>query len=102
MKKLFGKGTLFETEIKNGKNIQNIPVILNRDIYYPLKENEFTKIKASINLNENLSAPISHFDEIGELKINLENDLIFSQKLFTINIEKIKEESFFKKIIKAF
>lgn len=100
--KLMNKGNIFETTIKNARKTQKIPVILKEDIYYPLKSDEISEVKASLNLNKNLIAPISETDEIGQVEIKLKNDLIFSQKLYTMNIEEIKGESFFKKIIKAF
>lgn len=102
MIKLFSRGNIHNFEIKNGKNLQTAPVVLNQDIYYPLSNSEINAIKAKMVLKDNLSVPLESDSEIGELEIYLENDLIFSQKVYTINIEKIKEESYFKKILKAF
>ena len=58
--------------------------------------------EGNIVLKEDLILPHDENDEIGEIQIRLKNDLIFSQKLFTINIGKTKEESPLKKIIRAF
>lgn len=102
MIKLFSKGELFETEIQNGKEKQKVPVLLEGDVYYPLKKSETLLVKARVNLDENLKAPIGEGDAIGNLEITLENDLIFSQKLYTIKVEKRKEESSLKRILDAF
>ena len=100
--KLLKKGSLLETEIKNDEKMQKIPVILEKDIYYPLKNSEMKEITANLELKKNLKAPIKSTDEIGEVQIKLKNNLIFSQKLYTINIEENRRESLIKKIIKAF
>ncbi len=102
MTKLFSKGNLLETEITNGKNKQKIPVIIPNDIVYPLKDKEMLDITARLELKENLTAPIKKGESIGELKIKQENNLIFSEKLYTIKVDKIKEENYFKKLVEAF
>lgn len=102
MTKLFSKGNLLETEITNGKNKQKIPVIIPNDIVYPLKDKEMIDITARLELKENLTAPIKKGESIGELKIKQENNLIFSEKLYTIKVDKIKEENYFKKLVEAF
>lgn len=102
MTKIFSAGKISETEIKNSKKSQIAPVLLEKDIYFPLKNDEFAEITAKVVLNDDLKAPIKETDEIGEIEIKLQNDLIFSQKLFTINIGKYEEESPLKKIIRAF
>lgn len=100
--KLLSKGSLIDTEVKARGKVQKAPVILTKDIYYPLKKDEIKDITASLNLKKDLTAPISFEDEIGEVQIKLKNNLIFSQKLYTINIEENKGESLIKKFIKAF
>ena len=100
--KLFSKGSLFETEIENGKVKQKIPVIIPRDIYYPLTKEEIKEVKGSVELKDNLKAPIKQDEVIGKLDIRLENDLIFSQKLYTIKVVKQKEKNIIKKIFEVF
>lgn len=104
--KIFEKGVIFYKEINHKNGNIKIPVILTSDIYYPLSiknfSEEFSEIKARTEIIDNLSLPIKHSDEIGKLEITFKNNLIFSQKLFTINAEEKKEESLLKKIIRAF
>ena len=102
MTKLFSKGSLFDVEIKNGKHKQMVPVIIPTDIYYPMKDKEMLSVTAKVEMKEKLSAPIKNTDVVGELKIRMENDLLFSQKLYTIKVDKIKEENYFKKLVEAF
>lgn len=102
MVRLFKKGELFEKEIKNGKKTQKIPILIEKDINYPLKTTEIQKIKARVDVDENLCAPIQEDVSVGNLSIYLENNLIFSQKIYTIKVEKEKEENSLKKILKVF
>ena len=100
--KLLSVGELSKTSIKNGK-LEEVPVILKDDIWYPLTEAELQKIKGKLVINENLSAPIKNNTEIGTIELWLENNLIFSQKVYTIDVEKKEGISdFIKKIIKSY
>jgi D-alanyl-D-alanine carboxypeptidase (penicillin-binding protein 5/6) len=100
--KLFSAGELCDAEIE-GKKSQKIPIILKNDIYLPLKSEEISKINAKIVLNDGLKLPLSENDEIGHIEVRLENNLIFSEKIYTISIEE-KEglEDYIKKILKQF
>ncbi len=100
--KLFSKGELFEKEIKYNKKTQNIPILVEKDIYFPLSKTEITKIKASVEIHDDIIPPISPQKSVGTLSIYLENNLIFSQKLYTIKVEKEKEENSLKKILQVF
>lgn len=100
--KLLSAGELSKTSIKNGKS-EEVPVILKNDIWYPLTDAELQKIKGKLAINENLSAPIKNNTEIGTIELWLENNLIFSQKVYTIDVEKKEGISdFIKKIIKSY
>ena len=67
-----------------------------------MKDKEMLSVTAKVEMKEKLSAPIKNTDVVGELKIRMENDLLFSQKLYTIKVDKIKEENYFKKLVEAF
>lgn len=100
--KLLNAGKLSKTSIKNGKS-EEVPVILKNDIWYPLTDAELQKIKGKLAINENLSAPIKNNTEIGTIELWLENNLIFSQNVYTIDVEKKEGISdFIKKIIKSY
>ncbi len=100
--KLFDDGKLCEANFKNIKS-QKIPIIIKKDIYFPLNYEEISKINAKVILNDNIKLPLKDSDEIGNLELRLENNLIFSEKLYTISIEgKEGLEDYIKKILKPF
>lgn len=86
---------------KNSKT-QNSLKILEKDIYLPLNASEKDKIQIKIETFENARDD----GQIGFVNFLMENDLIFSEKIYTI-IDKSddKDNSFktnFKKVILAF
>jgi len=102
MIKLLSKGEIVLSEIKNAKT-QKVPIILKKDVFYPLKDDEKLKITAKINIDKPLVAPIKEDCPVGSIDFRCQNDLIFSDKIYTINIEKNKEvKDYINKIIKAF
>lgn len=63
---------------------------------YPLKEGEKEKISVELNLSDKVEAPIKKGDEIGEIRIFIDKDLLFSEKIFTM--EDVKEKGVLQKI----
>lgn len=100
--KLFSKGEILKIDSKDKKS-QKVPIFLKNDIYFPLKTDEIVKVTAKLNIKHNLQAPIKDSEAIGTIDVNLENNLIFSNKVYTINIDKTaRVKDNFHKIIKAF
>lgn len=66
------------------------------ECFYPLKKGEKEKISVEINLVDKMLAPIKKGDEIGEIKIFMDKDLLFSEKIFTM--EDVKEKGVLQKI----
>jgi len=81
MTKLFGAG-----KIKNysGASVSEKFYIKN-DISYPLKKDELQLIKAKANIFDSASSD----GQVGRLDFLIKNDLIFSEKIYTIEEEKI-------------
>lgn len=102
MVKLFKKGELCKDYSINKKS-QKLPIIIKKDIFYPLKYEETCKINARVDLlKDTKNLKIGDF-EIGELCVYIENNLIFSEKIYTIITE--KKNSFddcLKRIIRVF
>lgn len=73
-------------------------VLLSRitSCYYPLKEGEKEKISIELNIADKIDAPIKKGDEIGEIRIFIDKDLLFSKKIFTM--EDVKEKGVLQKI----
>ena len=80
---------------------KNIDLYSSKDFCYPLKRNELNDIKLSVRNHSTLTAPIKKGQKIAEVQIILENQLIFSNKIYTINsIEPNTFGSEFQRVIK--
>ena len=51
---------------------------------YPLKEGELEKIEYRISLEENLVAPVKKGQEVGKVEILIDNNLLFEDKIYTM------------------
>lgn len=63
---------------------------------YPLTENEVKNLKFVYSYPQNVEAPLDKDSEIGKVEIFLGNDLLFSEKIFTI--EEIKPKSILQRM----
>lgn len=61
---------------------------VGQDFCYPLKEKEIGDISYKIDCPEKIRLPVYKGDEVGNLEIYLKNQLIFSQKIYSINTVK--------------
>ena len=64
---------------------QNVKLCVKNGFSYPLTQTEKSNINIITNLPEMLTAPIENDCAVGEIQIFLANDLIFSEKIYTIN-----------------
>ena len=89
--------TFYQDEIvvEEGK-FDRVKIGTDKKFFYPLKEGETNLVRYEYNLSEKAVAPIKKGDEIGEIKIFLDNNLLFSEKIFTM--EDIKEKGILQKI----
>ncbi len=56
---------------------------------YPMTEKEKDKLKTEIKIDQNITLPLKKDEKIGVLQIFIENQLIFSQNIYTIlDVEK--------------
>ena len=77
-------------------NVDSVKTYTKNSFDYPLKENELDKINNKVVLPEFIETPLEKDSEIGEYKIYLGNDLIFSTKIFTM--ESVEEKDYTQKI----
>ena len=63
---------------------------------YPLKNSELRKVKYVYDIEKSVEAPVEKGREIGEVKIFIDNDLHFSEKIYTI--ENVRRNSIFRKL----
>ncbi len=88
-----------EIEIVDGrKNTAKIGV--SGQFVYPLSQGELERLKFAYTLPQNLQAPLEKGTEIGKTEIFLDNNLLFSQKIFTI--EDIKPKSVLQRVKEFF
>ena len=64
--------------------------------FYPLKNSELKKIKITYNLPQTLEAPVNKGEAIGEVQIFIDNDLLFSEKIYTIS--QVRRNSIWQKL----
>ena len=76
----------YETERINvvGANVQYVDVVARGGFKYPLKPTELADIHIEKDLPSRLFAPVNANQPVGQFKIYLKNDLIFSQNFYTI------------------
>ena len=81
--------------VENGVN-DSVKTYTKQAFYYPLKDNELSKINTKVILSPKLEAPVESDTEVGEFKIYFDNDLIFSAKIYTI--ESVDEKGYTDKL----
>lgn len=86
LKTLVKKGEI-ENALLPIKKKQNFPILVKNDVILPLNKEELQKIYMQVVIKDDLKTPISENDEIGCIEIYKEKDLIFSDKIYTINID---------------
>lgn len=98
--KVFNEGAY---SISGNEKTQNNLIIIEKDIYYPLKNDEIVKIYGKLNLGTIKKEEKKEKRSLCKLELYLENNLIFSTKVITINTESINGvEDTLNKILKAF
>jgi len=84
MYKLVSKDdNLGDIKIKDSK-VNSLELKVANDFYYPLKREELKEVKLKVNHSEMLSAPIKEGEQIGDIEISFKNQLIFSDKIYSI------------------
>lgn len=82
-------------EVVNGKDA-SAQIGTKEKFVYPLTENEVKKLKFVYEYPKCVEAPLKEGSQIGKVEIFLNNDLLFSEKIFTI--EDIKTKSLFQRV----
>lgn len=75
--------------VNQGKK-QYVKTFSKHGFIYPLTEEELSRIIIKYNLPNSLDAPIKKEEVVGNVEIYLDNHLLFSEKIYTIdNVKKI-------------
>ena len=72
-----------ETKVYKGVS-DRVNATISKDLYYPLKDGEKGKVNYNCEVYE-LLAPVYTGTECGKLEVYLDNHLIFSENIYTIN-----------------
>lgn len=67
---------------------------------YPLAQRELDKISYKYELAESVSAPVQKDSEVGKVQVYFDNDLLFEEKIFTI--ESVRGNTIWQKLKKLF
>jgi len=77
----------YSVNFKNASDVCN--GYIKESFYYPLKKDNSEKVDYRVKLEENIHLPLKKDEKIGILQILVENQLIFSQNIYTIlDVEK--------------
>ncbi len=68
--------------VNNGKK-ESTSVVSFKDVVIPLKENELEKISTVFELDDMIQAPVKRGQKIGEVKIYLDEKLMYTLDLYT-------------------
>lgn len=75
--------------VTSGRN-DSVDILTKEKFLYPLKEGELENIRYSYIIKDSIEAPIKKGDEVGEIRIFMNKDLLFSEKIYTIEDVKAK------------
>ena len=95
--KLYSAGdTLSTAKVWKGES-DKLPVGIKDDLFITIPRNKYDKLEASIQLNSQITAPISESQQVGSLVITLSGDSVTEKPLVALN--SIAEGGFFGKLI---
>lgn len=84
MTKVFDSSYVIDNvKVKNSN--KKCGIYAKKDVYLPLKENEYDKIKIVYDYPKYLKAPINRDTNCGKINFFLDNYLLFSENIYTIN-----------------
>ena len=96
--KLYGLTELYDYKkllpVYDGRK-DNVKIGTNKSFIYPLSEWEKNNLKIEYNLVDHVDAPLKKGSEVGEIKIFLGKDLLFFEKVYTI--EEVKPKTIFQR-----
>ena len=73
-----------------------VEIATKESYFYPLKENELAAVRYEINIQKEVEAPLAKGSEVGEVKIFIDNNLHFSEKIYTM--ENVRRNSIWQKV----
>ncbi len=88
----------FVDQIEVSEGRANWVKITTKDnhVYYPLRKDELKKVTYIYDIEKTIEAPVEKGREVGSVKIFIDNDLHFEEKIYTI--ENVRRNSVWEKI----
>ncbi len=90
-------GYAFKTKLKVESGQQDyVKIGTYGSYYYPLRTDELKKVKYKYTIDESVEAPVESGRAIGQVEIFIDNDLHFSEKIYTM--ENVRRNSIWEKL----
>lgn len=84
LEKVCDTQTVYKVKVCEGKSAE-VDCRAQNELFYPMKTGEKDELKIETELVEEYVAPVAKGEKAGKIKISLGNQLLFEQKLITIN-----------------
>ena len=84
-----------EIEVVDGRQ-EKAEIGTNEHYFYPLKDEEIKNITYKYDIQKSIEAPVTKGSEVGEIQIFIDNNLQFSEKIYTM--ENVRRNSIWVKI----
>ncbi|SDN87420.1 D-alanyl-D-alanine carboxypeptidase family protein [Vreelandella arcis] len=93
---LYERGAVLATPRVWGGDINEVRVGVDEKVTMTLPRNRNDELRARLNLNADLHAPLSVGDEVGTLEIHMGDDVVGERRI--VALEDVEEGGFFKKM----
>lgn len=94
---LYERGAVLATPRVWGGDINEIRVGVDEEVTMTLPRNRNDELRARLNLNSDLQAPLGVGDEVGTLEIHMGDNVVGERRL--VALEDVEEGGFFKKLL---
>lgn len=97
--KVYNAGSaLVQARVWKGKTT-DLPLGVNSDFYVTVPTGQYKRLKASLNLNNSITAPVNKGEDCGMLNIMLNNEVVASQPL--VALETVSKGGFLRRATDA-
>ncbi|KPQ24255.1 MULTISPECIES: D-alanyl-D-alanine carboxypeptidase family protein [unclassified Halomonas] len=94
---LYERGAVLAKPRIWGGDINEVRVGVDEDVTMTLPRNRNDELRARLNLNSELQAPLAVGDEVGTLEIHMGDDVVGERQL--VALEDVEEGGFFKQLL---
>lgn len=93
--KLYERGAVLATPRVWGGEANELRVGVNEEVFMTLPRNRNEELRARLNLNDDLQAPVAVGDEVGTLEVYLGEEVVGERRL--VALENVEEGGLFKR-----